>query len=124
MSDYDDPLMSRIEQLEADIKGIRTLLLDDELLELYYQDEQPPPYAKMYHDSLETIEQLQATQQWISVSERLPENDIDCWVLTYHPDRAVEIIKWYQSRWRGCDGLDDDNPTHWMPLPQPPEFET
>lgn len=56
--------------------------------------------------------------EWISVKDRLPEDD-DI-VLTYHPlakDTDIEITT--LKGW-------SINPTiisHWMPLPEPPEVE-
>lgn len=55
---------------------------------------------------------------WISVEERLPEGDQQ--VIAYHSAWGVEITQWYQNRWRYI-GLGEDEPTHWIPLPNPPK---
>ena len=65
-----------------------------------------------------------AAPQWISVKDRLPEEDQE--VLIYDwPSRSTCIFwksrklahQWELSNGRNC------NPTHWMPLPEPPKEE-
>lgn len=58
---------------------------------------------------------------WISVKERLPDNDQ--YVITFIPFSVKYIrVNWYmknKNRWHeGDDGI-----THWMELPSPPENE-
>lgn len=71
-------------------------------------------------------------QEWISVAERLPEEE--GWYLVYTtPNRGHKSInkamfcKWYacgnfEPYWRGAGGH-WANVTHWMPIPQPPKGE-
>jgi len=60
--------------------------------------------------------------QWIKVSERLPEKQ--CRALTY--DKCVRQATFYiagnntESLWIG-EGDEPLDPTHWMPLPEPPK---
>ena len=60
---------------------------------------------------------------WISVNERLPENDDDCWVCTANK----EVMKsWLWADWIRPISLDViENVTHWMPwyTPDPPGIE-
>lgn len=60
---------------------------------------------------------------WISVDERLPDDDHDVLVLTAGNQQEVA---WYHS-WLKCWhwGRDErlPNVTHWRPLPPPPEQE-
>ena len=71
-------------------------------------------------------------QQWIPVTERLPEED--GWYLVYTtPNREHKSInkarfckgfEWdnFTPRWCGAGGH-WANVTHWMPLPEPPKGE-
>lgn len=66
---------------------------------------------------LDEIERLQAERRWIPVSERLPEEGAP--VLSYengivfHDEYYPPINEWE------CACM----PSHWMPLPEPPESE-
>ena len=71
-------------------------------------------------------------QEWISVKDRLPEEE--GWYLVYTtPNREHKSINkamfckgyaWgnFEPYWRGAGGH-WANVTHWMPLPQPPKGE-
>ena len=92
---------------------------------------------KAYEDTGLTPEQVKA-QQWISVKDRLPEDDIP-----KGSDRlAIKVMVSYGNRknsvrtltrWRWIESMnpiqysnwiwskDADCVTHWMPLPEPPK---
>jgi len=72
---------------------------------------------KLAHKVIELLDR----QRWIPVSEILPE--IDQYVLWYCPDGHLEIWEIDKDMdWNWCkDRYGDETPTHWMPLPQPPE---
>ena len=88
---------------------------------------------------LQEIPTLTPPNEWVSVDERLPEDDtseykaqIAVLVLTdresikikkrtYHPGR-VYYGKFYPERW-DWGTFNDDRITHWMLLPAPPEKE-
>jgi hypothetical protein len=57
------------------------------------------------------------SQQWIPVSERLPEGDVRVLVVV---DGVTDIacLSW-QYGWMYED-YGSLEPTHWMPLPEPP----
>jgi hypothetical protein len=68
---------------------------------------------------------VQPVDRWISVKDRLPENDND--VLVYDTDCGI-VIGWYDKE-IGDFAADFISPldavTHWQPLPEPPkESET
>ena len=74
----------------------------------------------------------QAAQQWISVKERLPKEDVA--VLVYgqvlnNPPEVIGVRRRYNGdqewkhTWESEDGFiyREDDVTHWMPLPEPPK---
>lgn len=88
-------------------------------------------YDKGYKDALQT--NGVTIQEWISVEERLPDEDGDYITMTnasgkgkgvlfhrYETNyvRGKELRRWY---WNGR--LTPWIVTHWMPLPQPPKGE-
>ena len=66
-------------------------------------------------------------QEWISVKDRLPENDQ--WALCFMKDKSFgtfRVFQWNYIDWQWNDGnewYDENDVTHWMPLPQPPKGE-
>ena len=69
-------------------------------------------------------------QQWIPVTERLPEGRCDVLVLRiWWGERKPTQIGWYNEVARNWYLLTEDGyivcdkVTHWMPLPQPPKGE-
>lgn len=58
---------------------------------------------------------LALLSQWTRVDDVLPENNLSVWVLTY------ELVFGIQYCARGSVVWSNTQPTHWMPLPQPPK---
>ena len=98
-------------------------------------------YAKLAIEALEK-ENGVTVQEWISVKDRLPE-DSGCYLVVYRDkyngsisiafDMYVKcnIGEWWESEF-ACDitkqflwatRLQEQEVTHWMPLPQPPKGE-
>ena len=69
--------------------------------------------------------------RWIPVTERLPE--VNKYVLGYFKDGSMTAVCFFgidehMTFWRACtdEGWEadcDSEPTHWMPLPEPPKEE-
>lgn len=118
-----------------EIKAIEAALIDVETTcgHCPYEGEpngcnRPGGTCKMFDvvmDAAEAIEQLRAQMpRWISVGERLPEDD--GYVLCHCNDGSPDVVAMYYEN-RDFLNLDLDNitlsVTHWMPMPQPPEEE-
>ena len=69
------------------------------------------------------IAELEAERRWIPVGERLPEDGE--FVLAWD-DEIIEVLE-YKNTFGGASFLNIADttvyPTHWMPLPQPPEVQ-
>lgn len=82
--------------------------------------------GRLIKDVFTYIQQLEAQQpRWISVGERLPEDD-GC-VLCYLKEGSPNTVCIYYADGElfFMPGLNNvtDSVTHWMPLPQPPKEE-
>jgi hypothetical protein len=69
--------------------------------------------------------------QWIPCSERMPSGAYDNWVLAIGLGwRRARLLNWCDTKephWRNENddrGYFGSDPTHWMPLPQPPKDAT
>ena len=71
-----------------------------------------------------------ALPKWIPVTERLPDTGVD--VLVKFPHNmavaSIDIGEWVVNSGDGwCTDINlaggEKNPTHWMPLPEPPKEE-
>lgn len=61
---------------------------------------------------------------WIPVTERLPQSYNQCDVLCYYD--GVVVVGYYTDEEVGWHDLHSYKiyPTHWMPLPEPPKEES
>ena len=65
------------------------------------------------------VERLRAERQW----QPMDKCPLDTWVLVWCFNyKKPRIAKRRYDEWQAMDDLVDDvEPTHWMPLPKPPE---
>jgi hypothetical protein len=69
---------------------------------------------------MEKMVDVNPSSGWISVKERLPEYDVE--VLTFETGNyKVNAVSEYTQWWWDSNEGFERNPTHWMPLPKPPE---
>lgn len=107
------PIHAYIKQLETDIDNLMTLLKSAERVN-----------AEEVAKNLESI--INDGRRWISVKERLPENEVSVIAFCTEDNHA-----WYAFRrgglwWRPGDRVSIKifgTVTHWMPLPEPPKEE-
>ena len=58
--------------------------------------------------------------EWISISERLPQDGQD--VLVFDEGTiSVKSLSSYTHKWHPYENGFDCEPSHWQPLPKPPE---
>ena len=71
-------------------------------------------YCKGWNDAVDKM------PKWISVKERLPENDDDVLIITeFGISMGCYVI--HRDFWVYYTNPDSNIVTHWMPLPEPPK---
>ena len=97
------------------------------MIEAKKADTEYAPFSEFLADFM--IDHGVTVQEWIPVSERLPEKNRSA--LVYFDSGNMAVGYWYDkdeciSFWQiwtddGWVSDADCEPTHWMPLPQPPK---
>jgi hypothetical protein len=76
-------------------------------------------------EEIADLEAQLALCQWVSVEERLPDDETEVLVMSeVDNDYEVNQMDLYDGKWRNVCGQEVDGwPTHWMPIPTLPESE-
>ena len=63
--------------------------------------------------------------EWISVEDRLPDNDGICIAFPTQTGNSYPVRYFRTNEWLTLQGntVWNKKPTHWMPLPEPPEVK-
>lgn len=78
--------------------------------------------CNLYRDALAYITQLEARgPKWISVKDRLPEDDDDVLILIY--GKIIGVGYRINGKWKSIAKAKAPVVTHWMPLPEMPKEE-
>jgi hypothetical protein len=59
--------------------------------------------------------------QWVPVGERLPQEGVDVLVMTHYGMHVADLDEYGTWNASHGDSWQFPLPTHWMPLPEPPE---
>ncbi len=97
-----------------------------------FTDEQMISYRQGLMDAIREYEQCKAADvqpapQWISVEERMPDENQKCLVYRdINADLKITTGIWH-SEWKTFDGLRHgtrlEDTIAWMPLPEPPKMD-
>ena len=78
--------------------------------------------GNLYRDAIAYINQLEArVPKWISVKDRLPEDDVDVLILIY--GKVIGVGYRINGKWKSIAKAKAPVVTHWMSLPEPPKEE-
>lgn len=87
---------------------------DEDLFRLINRDE-----AEQLVNMLNELARLRESARWRSVEEGLPDAD-GRYAIWYSPVWGM-CACWFLIKNGKFEGLDTDPPTHWQPLPEPPQ---
>ena len=133
MSEFEEMLDGLIDTARQAEKHVNSIGLRDtarEILEACREE-----FIAKFANQDQRIATLEASLCWIPVSERLPNEDYCIAIVEYlSGHRTRKLLRFENNRGFGLydmesDNIDgwvnyNDNVTHWMPLPNPPELPT
>ena len=109
------------EEILNAVQKVGVIVDKDELMKALAYD------RKQYEEGLrDGYYQAMSKSGWISVKDRLPENETEVIIIVQHRIGWYRAFAWHDAYgWHSiavefCDG-DSDLVTHWMPLPEPPK---
>ena len=80
----------------------------------------PEDLGNQIADSIIKAFDIIAKPDWIPAEERLPDVGVRVLVL-WDGSCAMVCERYDEDWWSYCEGQTKSMPTHWMPLPEPPQ---
>lgn len=106
-------------------------IISDHIIDKWNEKAAPASWAHAYLDFIDDIENVptadvEPVKHWISVKERLPENDTSVLICAC----GHRVTAYYNHLKKAFILTEDENlyyetaaVSHWMPLPEPPKGE-
>ena len=98
----------------------------EKLVELCEDLETLPSCATYEEQAEHLLSDGAMEQEWISVKDRLPEDDSDVWAYSRNgKEGRIYPANYAKGVWFDCIFTTPatDTTTHWMPIPEPPKGE-
>lgn len=108
------------------VKALRCCNSETECRGCPFEEQEPllgPCAEKVLSAAADMLEQDAKKASWISVKDRMPEDDATYLVYGRNGYGIVFAVYYGDGEWLTCDDLTNITRfvTHWMPMPEPPK---